>query len=221
MQAAFLPLGNEVSEEMTAAEKDNANVPLKPVLRSSKKSASTTKAEESDLSEPREIKRFSLSFRKHKRNALADSKDMEDEPEEDPVLTLLKARATQRVRFSIDANPEAKYEKVDNAPTSNIKKFVKGALFGKKSKDDDDYDVVAAKEIESVKKEGEMVWESAESSAGAEVIRTRSGKNKLVVSFTDDKETRAQVIKLLNKASRAQKVYFQYEYSVKCCMRGE
>ena len=38
--------------------------------------------------------------------------------------------------------------------------------------------------------------------------------------FVEQPETRARVIKLLNKATRAQYVHFRYEYSVKCCMKG-
>lgn len=210
-----------------------------------------------------------------RRSALADSQDSY-EMEDDPVMAVFKARATQRVRFSLEGmeggnTPQAsqtasKYARVNveisangsvssntstNGSSFNIKKFMKGALRLKSTnakdgeRDDygtgssEDFDAVMAKEIEVAKNDNaDMVWESAQGSAGSEeVVYTKrnilpiSGKGKqtvkaeqnqpLSVSFTEDSETRAQVIKLLNKSCRAQYVHFQYEYSVKCCVRGK
>jgi len=197
---------------------------------------------------------FSLPFKgkggNSKKSALAESRDSDDQMEDDPVVALFRSRTTQRVRFSLETEQtqQPKYEKVDvekepsassgahsnSAGSLSIKKFMKGALFGRKSKDSFEgleFDEVVAKEIESAKEnDPEMVWESAHAAAGAEeIVRTKANGNadgrggsseSLTVSFTESKETRAQVIKLLNKACRAQFVHFRYELAVKYCMKA-
>jgi len=117
------------------------------------------------------------------------------------------------------------------------------------AEDSEEFDAEVAKELETAKnmKDPEMVWESAAQQANATdaasvvCTTTTASRNKknattatmkgsaakaplssslYAVSFKEDKDIRAQVIKLLNKATRAQHVHFRYEYAVKCCMRG-
>lgn len=161
--------------------------------------------------------------------------DPSDQDDDDPVMAVFEARAqaTQRVRFSAeidDAGGEQQQqhseavmpaEQEDNKPPSKdlqsvfgIQKFVKNALFGKAT---DETEAGVQKEIDDATKE--VVWASATSpSSNQDFVRTKSGR--VAVSFTEDPETRAKVMKLLNKARRAQCVHFRYEYAVKCHVKA-
>jgi len=107
----------------------------------------------------------------------------------------------------------------------SLKRFMKGALFGGK-RDKDEVDAEVKREIEQVKHE--IVWESTETDTGGEIVVTQhNGNNDLnkssssnIVTFQEDPQTRKEVIKLLNKARRAQYVHFRYEYAVKCYLKA-
>lgn len=100
------------------------------------------------------------------------------------------------------------------------------------SSSNDDFDAVVAKEIEKAMKSGDpdMVWggTNAKTATTLAMQEVTVGGRKIKAdstltgasTFVEKEETRAQVIKLLNKATRAQYVHFRYEYAVKCCVRG-
>ena len=126
----------------------------------------------------------------------------------------------------------------------NIKKFMKGALFGTSSnggtkaeiKDaqSEEYEFELTKEVEAVKKQNnEISWSSADRPdgatggaddgmlAGAEALSPSSSiGDGGGDGFPEDRETRATVIKLLNKARRAQFLHYRYPYAVKCYVRS-
>jgi len=124
----------------------------------------------------------------------------------------------------------------------NIKKFMKGALFGSsnnetkaeiKGAQSEEYEFELTKEVEAVKKQNnEISWSTAdrpEGAAGAD-DGMLAGAEALSPSssvgggggdgFPEDRETRATVIKLLNKARRAQFLHYRYPYAVKCYVRS-
>eukprot|EP00522_Entomoneis_paludosa_P010575 CAMPEP_0172450300 /NCGR_PEP_ID=MMETSP1065-20121228/8700_1 /TAXON_ID=265537 /ORGANISM="Amphiprora paludosa, Strain CCMP125" /LENGTH=1087 /DNA_ID=CAMNT_0013202079 /DNA_START=338 /DNA_END=3601 /DNA_ORIENTATION=- len=128
-----------------------------------------------------------------------------------------------------------------NSPTSSgrsfsLKRFMKGALFGAGGGDDanankrerDALDAEVQREIDQVKHE--IVWESTETDTGGEIVVTataaaakqssNSSTASNIVTFQEDPNIRKEVIKLLNKARRAQYVHFRYEYAVKCYMKA-
>lgn len=177
-------------------------------------------------------------------NNKTDTDDIKSDSEEDPVMALFRSRTTQRVRFALEGgggstsqqdhdpstatSSSVSSRSEGSTPQPGISKFMKGALFGNttynnktKSDEEDEFDSVVAKEIEQAKlSQTEMVWESSD--AGAEMVRTQSSeKRDITLSFVEHTETRARVIKLLNKATRAQAVHFRYAYAVKCCMKGK
>jgi tetratricopeptide (TPR) repeat protein len=115
-----------------------------------------------------------------------------------------------------------------SANQGNIKKFVKGALFGganNRGVSDKEFQKEVAKEVEAEK---DLVWESNNDTAeGGELIYTSHLKNKsqqsqqqLTISFTEDPQTRAAILKLIKKGKRAQCVYYRYEYAVKYFVRA-
>ncbi|KAL7561693.1 hypothetical protein ACA910_016455 [Epithemia clementina (nom. ined.)] len=109
----------------------------------------------------------------------------------------------------------------NSPPTSpnrkTISRFMKGALFGGNNKAERAaVDAEVARELESVKRE--LVWENTATATGGEMVRTQPGE--LTTTFLEDPQTRAKVIKLLNKARRAQYVHFRYEYAVKCYVKA-
>ena len=104
------------------------------------------------------------------------------------------------------------------SPNRKLSRFLRGALFGGNNKSEKAaVDAEVERELESMKRE--MVWESTATTAtGGEVVCTTPGD--LTATFTEDPQVRAQVIKLLNKARRAQYVHFRYEYAVKCYVKA-
>ena len=183
---------------------------------------------------------FSFRLSKSGKSKNADAEVDESVQEDDPVIELFRSRTTQRVRFQLEGQekaprPKERRESPEKAASStpgsplNIKKFMKGALFGgSKSgkKEQDEFEAAVAKEIALAKTDSEMIWASAETPSGSEVIHTKSPKKKsksgtaLTVSFAENQQIRANVIKLLNKARRAQFVHFRYEYAVKCYVKA-
>ncbi len=168
----------------------------------------------------------------------ADHDDDDDIPhaEEDPVIQIFESRNTQRVRFALEGNEaptkplvttEKKYEdsSTDESKTSgaNIKQFMSRALFGS-TKSSNKLNEEMKAEVASLGG-GSLVWESAATSTGPEVIHTTKSFNsgaessELRLSFTEDPKARAKVSKLLEKASKAENMYFRYEYAVKCYLR--
>ena len=77
---------------------------------------------------------------------------------------------------------------------------------------------------------GSLIWESATTPTGPEVVHTKTNRSKknqqtnaeheLTVSFTENPKARATVAKLLSKASRAENSHFRYEYAVKCYVKA-
>ena len=140
----------------------------------------------------------------------------------------------------------------------NIKKFMRGALFGgshsggnKKSRNEE-FELEFEREMEEATKncDNEMIWSTQEDGI-PEVLRTTAKKTSSGVtlysgttsngnniagnsntsvdgstatgvkfSFAEDYETRATIIKLINKARRAQFLHYRYEYAVKCYMKA-
>jgi tetratricopeptide (TPR) repeat protein len=112
------------------------------------------------------------------------------------------------------------------AASFNIKNFMKGSIFGSgnNKKTDDDFELELQREMKNL----EHDWEEA-----PEILQTRSGRiigasheesearytAEHAESFTEDPETRKTVMKLLNKARRAQYLHYRYSYAVKCYVR--
>lgn len=162
--------------------------------------------------------------------------------EDDPVMTILEARNSQRVRFSLEGAvaergvPNKLIIKPDDdekqqSSTSNIKHFMSRALFGGSSSNlgssntsKEEIQREAEKELQG-SSDASLVWESAATPVGPEVIHTqnknceKSGES-LLLSFTEDPKARAQVVKLLKKARRAEHIHFRYEYAVKCYVKA-
>jgi tetratricopeptide (TPR) repeat protein len=150
--------------------------------------------------------------------------------EKDPVMELLEARTTQRVRFSLDSseeNPKADASKsaTDKQSTSereppngngkSIKNFMLRNLFNKGSKSVEDE--LNDPELAEANNHS-MLWKSAveENSDFIHTSTLKSKGSEVMVSFTENPKTRAEVVKLLNKGKRAMHKYFRYEYAVKC-----
>lgn len=224
------------------AKKESEEPPVRPLRKVIRKIAKKPSVSEELLEETLPKRGRSFGFRNlgGKKNKQLNDIDADDVAEDDPVISLFAARATQRVRFSLEgmepkekkANDGVGLEKMSPTAGTNIKKFMKGALFGsskvgKEGRLEDEFEREAAREIEKAKKELEMVWESAGTPDGSEVVQVRTktqqrqlGSSELTVSFTENAQTRANVIKLLNKARRAQYVHYRYEYAVKCYVKA-
>jgi len=178
--------------------------------------------------------------------------------EADPVMTIFERRNTQRVRWTLSGdgesvisdgenrkkgNTDKKGEGSNGGATSNnnssssagnIKQFMSRALFGSHSKSGSGG--LSSKKLsdEEMKREvkelggGSLIWESATTPTGPEVIHTKYNRKnqqttatpELTVSFTEDPKARAAVAKLLSKASKAEHSHFRYEYAVKCYLKA-
>eukprot|EP00536_Pseudo-nitzschia_multiseries_P017420 jgi/Psemu1/299463/fgenesh1_pm.1541_\ len=114
----------------------------------------------------------------------------------------------------------------------NIKQFMSRALFGSKSSSKKLSEEEMKREVKELGG-GSLIWESAATPTGPEVIHTKTNNNRgnnsrqrnqktpeLTVSFTEDPKARAAVSKLLAKASRAEHTHFRYEYAVKCYLKA-
>jgi tetratricopeptide (TPR) repeat protein len=147
--------------------------------------------------------------------------------EEDPVMSIFESRNTQRVRWSIEGLENEGSEKRDEgAPEkyarTNVTSFMSRALFGC-SKPSKKLDEEMQREVAAL--DGSLVWESADTPTGPEVIHTNNSNKKrtgaeIMVSFTENEKARATVAKLLNKARRAEHVHFRYDYAVKCYVKS-
>eukprot|EP00535_Pseudo-nitzschia_heimii_P010921 CAMPEP_0197194600 /NCGR_PEP_ID=MMETSP1423-20130617/29550_1 /TAXON_ID=476441 /ORGANISM="Pseudo-nitzschia heimii, Strain UNC1101" /LENGTH=862 /DNA_ID=CAMNT_0042648051 /DNA_START=344 /DNA_END=2932 /DNA_ORIENTATION=+ len=177
--------------------------------------------------------------------------------EPDPVMTIFAKRNTQRVRFKLGGDSDSAISSSDNkkkgnadkkgegshgangnnSSAGNIKQFMSRALFGssKHGSGTSSSKNLSEEEMKREVKElgcGSLIWESATTPTGPEVIHTKSnrsnrGKNKksivtpeLTVSFTEDPKARAAVAKLLSKANKAEHSHFRYEYAVKCYLKA-
>ena len=156
--------------------------------------------------------------------------------DDDPVMEIFEKRSTQRVTFAVeggDAKPSRRpKERRDKSPppssgpispSSSIKKFMKGALFssgkGNKGGASDDFDQTLKKEIDLARKDSGLAWEDDDGSKASDIVRQRS-KKRSAAKFVEDEVVRANVTKLMNKARRAQKVHFRYEYAVNCYIKA-
>ena len=217
----------------------------KSALRSSRFSSSSSneslkKADNSLADKPRgrlsSLKLLSVklgdSKRKIKESVLLDDKE-EHFAEKDPVIELLEARSTQRVRFTLDNAEEIQADVAKIAadkqstserepPTANgksIKNFMRRNLFNKGGKTVEEE--LKDPELAEANKHS-MLWKSAaeETSDFVHTSMTKSKGSEVMVSFTENPKTRAEVIKLLNKGRRAQHKYYRYEYAVKCHVKA-
>jgi hypothetical protein len=102
--------------------------------------------------------------------------------EDDPVMAAFRSRTKQRVRFSLEETPPQQQDEMDKNG-NGIKKFMTGALFGPKSDSpratqrlNDEFEAEVMKELETVKQDPEMVWESSESGRDFEpaVVKSRA-----------------------------------------------
>lgn len=178
--------------------------------------------------------------------------------EADPVMTIFEKRNTQRVRFTLGSDGESvlsgsdsrKKGNVDkrgegsncvnsnNGSGGNIKQFMSRALFGSNSKSGSGSTSSKKLSEEEIKREvkelggGSLIWESATTPTGPEVIHTKNDRGnreknqqttanlELTLSFTEDPRARVAVAKLLSKASKAEHSHFRYEYAVKCYLKA-
>jgi tetratricopeptide (TPR) repeat protein len=176
--------------------------------------------------------------------------------EADPVMTIFERRNTQRVRWTLSGDGESVISDGENrkrgntdkrgegsnggaannssSSAGNIKQFMSRALFGSHSKSGSGGLSNKKLSDEEMKQEvtelggGSLIWESATTPTGPEVIHTKSNLKQqqttvtleLTVSFTEDPKARAAVAKLLSKASKAEHSHFRYEYAVKCYLKA-
>ena len=148
------------------------------------------------------------------RKSSKNSIDQESSEHEDPVMTIFASRNTQRVRFSLEgAESDSKRNKSQEL-ASNVKQFMSRALFGGSTKSSKNLKEEMEREVAELG--GSLIWESAETSTGPEVVQTQSDNkdNGLTIAFTEDPKIRAKHAKLLRKAERAEEVQFRYEYAL-------
>lgn len=160
-----------------------------------------------------------------------------------------KERGMKKGRSGSDENLTGNSETIDsvnniskdvnsgNRGSFNITKFMKNALFGGGSKavsaEIDEFEKELAREIESVTGDDELgtiVWGCSATSednfaaalrASPFIIdRSESRDDPFLSSFEEDRETRASLLKLLNKARRAQFIYFRYQYAVRTYVKA-
>jgi tetratricopeptide (TPR) repeat protein len=139
---------------------------------------------------------------------------------EDPVMAIFQSRNTQRVRFSIEVKEADNQESQELNQGENVKQFMSRALFSstKSSKN-----LKEEMEREVAELGGSLVWDSAETSTGPEVILTKPGEKQntgLMLSYAEDPKVRAKHSKLLNKAQKAEQLFFRYEFAVKCYIKA-
>lgn len=188
------------------------------------------------------LRRFSDSSLK-RIGSLAGSRSLKDfdfqgRQDEDPVIALLEARNKQRVRFCLEGNIEAPKRNVEitrNESTVvkepsfvmeesddvvgnasfNIKSFMGRMIFQKNNMNCYDY------AIEDDLEKSSIVWESNEvEEESPEVVHTTNMQRSLRVSFSENPYARAMVVKLLDKARRAQFSHYRYRYAVECCIKA-
>jgi tetratricopeptide (TPR) repeat protein len=185
---------------------------------------------------------------------LEDSEDNDIETpnagEADPVMTIFEKRNTQRVRFTLAGDGESVMSSSDHERKSysdkkiegsnggnstsagNVKQFMSRALFGSRGSSSKK---LSEEEMKREVKElggGSLIWESATTPTGPEVIHTKTNRSyreksqqktatpELTLSFTEDPKARATVAKVLSKASKAENRHFRYEYAVKCYLKA-
>ena len=157
----------------------------------------------------------------------------------------LSSPSSSRTRNKDESNDEAAgggcsdRSSSERGSSSGIKSFMSRALFGNGSKSSrSNLDEEMKREVAEL--DGSLVWESAETPTGPEVIHTQnsnsgggggkrsnssrkigaSGGGSLTLSFEEDPKAREAVVKLLNKARRAEHIRFKYEYAVKCYLKA-
>ena len=160
-------------------------------------------------------------------------KDPEEVDEDDPVMALFKSRTKQRVRFSLESSQPGERRQEEDKNGHGIKKFMSGALFGAKpgspkalKRMSDEFEAELLKEIESAKQDPGMVWDSPDAQDAQQAVKSRSDLSKdktesgRASAFKENRQTRANVSKLLNKARRAQFVHYRYRYAIKCHVKA-
>jgi tetratricopeptide (TPR) repeat protein len=164
--------------------------------------------------------------------------DSQGQPDDDPVIALLEARNKQRVRFCLEGNIETTTRNVDpprNEPfmikeppvtiedsdevtsnaSFNIKSFMGRIIFQKAGSSSYDYG------LEDDLEKSSIVWESNEvEEESPEVVHTTNKMRSLTVCFSENPYARATVVKLLDKARRAQFSHYRYRYAVQCCIKA-
>ena len=164
--------------------------------------------------------------------------DFQGPQDDDPVIALLEARNKQRVRFCLDGNIEVPKRNVERARSQssfikdpaftmgdsddvassasfNIKSFMGRMIFQRGNSNCDDYGIDDDLEKSSI------VWESNEvEEESPEVVHTTNLQRSLKVSFSENPYARAMVVKLLDKARRAQFSHYRYRYAVECCIKA-
>jgi tetratricopeptide (TPR) repeat protein len=225
---------NETSSKLTSdlqqqsqSNKKSQNSSLKSSKRISKtkKSAGSTTATVEMVDEPEDPVmalfharntqkvRFRLEESANKDGGNHDQNTINNYPKEGRPSTATSSTTAHRLGVAA-------------AASFNIKNFMKGTIFGSgnNKKTDDDFELELQREMKNL----EHDWEEA-----PEILQTRSGRiigasheesearytAEHAESFAEDPETRKTVMKLLNKARRAQYLHYRYSYAVKCYVR--
>ena len=142
-------------------------------------------------------------------------------------------------RYSSSTTKGCENGYVSGNGTGNIKQFMSRALFGSSAnnKSGNTAKKLSEEEMKQEVKElggSSLIWESAATPTGPEVIHTKNNRNRvgnyndhqlmatpeLLLSFTENPKARAVVSKLLVKAHKAEHMHFRYEYAVKCYLKA-
>eukprot|EP00980_Cylindrotheca_fusiformis_P027348 scaffold20053_cov117-Cylindrotheca_fusiformis.AAC.5 len=179
----------------------------------------SSKPPKKESSKKKLLKRFFGDKRKQSPPQTQGS-NMESGEGEDPVMALFESRNTQRVRFSPEAKGSENKNGAEKKQGDNIKQFMSRALFGstKSSKN-----LKEEMEREVAELGGSLVWDSAESATGPEVILAPSGQepnSSLLLSFSEDPKIREKHAKLIQKGQKAERLFFRYEFAVKCYLKA-
>lgn len=213
-------------------EKLASSIPKKSPTNRTRVSFSDIEEEkkvETDLDSSKQLKKESSKKKLLKRffgdkrkpsPQVQESKVDNDGDGEDPVMAIFQSRNTQRVRFSSEVEEADNQESQELKQGENVKQFMSRALFSstKSSKN-----LKEEMEREVAELGGSLVWDSAETSTGPEVILTKPGEKQntgLMLSFSEDPKVRAKHAKLLKKAQKAEHLYFRYEFAVKCYLKA-
>lgn len=181
--------------------------------------AGASKQLKKESSKKKLLKRFFGDKRKQSPQ-VQESKLESDGESEDPVMAIFQSRNTPRVRFSIEVKGSDIQENLETKQGDNVKQFMSRALFSstKSSKN-----LKEEMEREVAQLGGSLVWDTSETATGPEIILAHSGQKQtsgLVLTFSEDPKIRAKHAKLLNKAKKAEHLYFRYEFAVKCYLKA-
>jgi tetratricopeptide (TPR) repeat protein len=165
------------------------------------------------------------------KTSIFDEKSEESLVERDPVIELLEARSTQRVRFTLDTSQEnpASTPTADktcdrDTPASNkssrfnVKNFMGRNIFNKDKSDLSEE--LNDPDMAEANKHSSILWKSAVEGDNSDFVHTVQSQGSELIAFAENPKTRAEVVKLLNKGRRAQHKYYKYEYAVKCHVKA-